>query len=193
MNDNGHPCPNSPEPQHHKNRTRRWQRRTDIEQRGNDNESPQIALSLPATGRESSSERPTASPSEAIGEQELLAGLLAHSRSAASASLLLQHFPSIGHVLSAEPSQLEAFGLTTRDVALFSLIRETACRMAKAEVRTRSALSNWQALIAYLQTAMAHEQSNSSESCSWIARTTSLPTKYNSAVQSIIRRCIPVR
>jgi DNA repair protein RadC len=42
--------------------------------------------------------------------------------------------------------------------ALFSLIRETACRMAKAEVRTRSALSNWQALIAYLQTAMAHEQ-----------------------------------
>jgi DNA repair protein RadC len=50
------------------------------------------------------------------------------------------------------------FGLTTRDVALFSLIRETACRMAKAAVRTRSALSNWQALIAYLQTAMAHEQ-----------------------------------
>jgi DNA repair protein RadC len=53
---------------------------------------------------------------------------------------------------------LHAFGLTTRDVALFSLIRETACRMAKAAVRTRSALSNWQALIAYLQTAMAHEQ-----------------------------------
>ena len=66
--------------------------------------------------------------------------------------------PSIGHVISAEPWQLLAFGLTARDVALFSLIRETACRMAKAEVRTRSALSNWQALIAYLQTDMAHEQ-----------------------------------
>ena len=30
--------------------------------------------------------------------------------------------------------------------------------MARAEVRSRPVLSNWQALIAYLQTAMAYEQ-----------------------------------
>jgi len=30
--------------------------------------------------------------------------------------------------------------------------------MAKAEVRSRPVLSNWQALLAYLQTAMAYEQ-----------------------------------
>ena len=117
-----------------------------------------IPLSLPAPGREASCERPTASPSEAVGEQELLAGLLAYSRSAASAPLLLQHFPSIGHVLSAEPSQLEAFGLTTADVAFLRLVREAARRLAKAKVRIRPTLGNWQALLDYLQTAMAYEQ-----------------------------------
>lgn len=92
------------------------------------------------------------------GEEEVLAGLLAYSQSNMSAAALLQHFPSLGHVVSAEPLQLQAFGLTTCDVALLRLVRETACRMAKAEVRHRPALSNWQAVIAYLQTAMAHEQ-----------------------------------
>jgi DNA repair protein RadC len=72
--------------------------------------------------------------------------------------LLLQHFPSIGHVLSAEPSQLEAFGLTTPDVAFLRLVREAARRLAKAKVRIRPTLGNWQALLDYLQTAMAYEQ-----------------------------------
>jgi DNA repair protein RadC len=117
-----------------------------------------IPLPLPMPGREASCERPTASPSEAVGEQELLAGLLAYSRSAASAPLLLQHFPSIGHVLSAEPSQLEALGLTTADVAFLRLVREAARRLAKAKVRIRPTLGNWQALLDYLQTAMAYEQ-----------------------------------
>ena len=76
----------------------------------------------------------------------------------ACASALLQNFPSIGHVISAEASQLRAFGLTEHDVAVFRLVREIACRMARAEVRSRPVLSNWQALIAYLQTAMAYEQ-----------------------------------
>jgi DNA repair protein RadC len=88
----------------------------------------------------------------------MLAGLLAYSESRASAASLLQHFPSIGHVLSAEPSQLEAFGLTQRDVALLHLVRATARRLAKAQIRLRTTISNWQALIAYLQTAMAYEQ-----------------------------------
>jgi hypothetical protein len=154
---------------------------------------PDTHPSLPEAPGGQSGERNTASFADQDSDYKVLSGLLEYSEGRTSAFVLLQRFPSIGHVISAEPSQLLAFGLTARDVALFSLIRETACRMAKAEVRTRSALSNWQALIAYLQTAMAHEQSNSSESCSWIARTTSLPTKYNSAVQSIIRRCIPVR
>jgi DNA repair protein RadC len=76
----------------------------------------------------------------------------------ACASALLQNFPSIGHVITAEASQLRAFGLMEHDIAVFRLVREIACRMARAEVRSRPVLSNWQALIAYLQTAMAYVQ-----------------------------------
>ena len=97
-------------------------------------------------------------PTEETTEQDLLAGLLALSQGMACASALLQHFPSIGHVVTGDASQLRAFGLSGREIALLRLVREIACRMARAEVRSRPVLSNWQALIAYLQTAMAYEQ-----------------------------------
>ena len=97
-------------------------------------------------------------PSAETTEQDLLAEMLNSPQAAARASSLLQHFPSIGHVITAETAQLRAFGLTGRDIAAFRLVREIACYMAKAEVRRRPVLSNWQALIAYLQTAMAYEQ-----------------------------------
>jgi len=76
----------------------------------------------------------------------------------ACAAALLQNFPSLGHVISAEASQLRVFGLADHDIAVFRVVREIACRMARAEVRSRPILSNWQALIAYLQAAMAYEQ-----------------------------------
>jgi DNA repair protein RadC len=97
-------------------------------------------------------------PTEDTTEQDLLTALLRPSQAMACASALLQNFPSIGHVITAEPAQLRAFGLTGHDIAVFRLVREIACRMARAEVRSRPVLGNWQALIAYLQTAMAHEQ-----------------------------------
>src|SRR5215217_5263846 len=97
-------------------------------------------------------------PTEETTEQDLLAALLTSSQGRTCASALLQSFPSIGHVITAEASQLRAFGLTGHDVAVFRLVREIACRMARAEVRSQPVLSNWQALIAYLQTAMAYEQ-----------------------------------
>jgi DNA repair protein RadC len=97
-------------------------------------------------------------PTEETTEQDLLAGLLTSSQGMACASALLQNFPSIGHVITAEASQLRAFGLTGHDIAVFRLVHEIACRMARAEVRSRPVLSNWQALVAYLQTAMAYEQ-----------------------------------
>jgi DNA repair protein RadC len=97
-------------------------------------------------------------PTEDTTEQDLLTALLRPSPAMACAAALLQNFPSIGHVITAEPSQLRAFGLTGHDIAAFRLVREIACRMARAEVRSRPVLGNWQALIAYLQTAMAYEQ-----------------------------------
>jgi DNA repair protein RadC len=97
-------------------------------------------------------------PIDDTGELALLVGLLSYSGGVASATALLKHFPSVGHVLAAEVSQLRAFGLTVRDMGLFRLVRATARHMAQAEVRSRPVLTNWQALIDYLQTAMAHEQ-----------------------------------
>lgn len=97
-------------------------------------------------------------PTEETTEQDLLAGLLASSQGTAYASALLQHFPSIGHVISAEASQLRTFGLSGRDIAVLRLVHQIACRMARVEVRSRPVLSNWPALIAYLQTAMAYQQ-----------------------------------
>lgn len=88
-----------------------------------------------------------ARPTEEASEQDLLAALLTSSQAGAGASALLRTFPSIGHVITAEPSQLRAFGLAERDIAVFRLVREIACRMARAEVRGRPVLSNWQALI----------------------------------------------
>jgi DNA repair protein RadC len=97
-------------------------------------------------------------PTDETTEQDLLAGLLISWQGVACASALLRNFPSIGHVITAEASQLRAFGLTGHDIAVFRIVREIACRMARAEVRPRPVLSNWQALITYLQTAMAYEQ-----------------------------------
>ncbi len=97
-------------------------------------------------------------PTEDTTEQDLLTTLLRPSHAKTCASALLQSFPSIGHVITAEQAQLRAFGLTGHDIAVFRLVREIACRMARAEVRSRPVLGNWQALIAYLQTAMAYEQ-----------------------------------
>ena len=97
-------------------------------------------------------------PTDETADQDLLARLLASSGGTACACALLQHFPSIGHVISAEASQLRAFGLSRRDIATLRLVHEIARRMARAEVRGRPVLGNWQALIAYLQTAMAYQQ-----------------------------------
>src|SRR5262249_48373782 len=68
-------------------------------------------------------------PTEETTEQDLLAGLPTFSQSTACASAVLQHFPSIGHVIAAEASQLRAFGLSRRDIALLRLAHEIACRM----------------------------------------------------------------
>ena len=92
------------------------------------------------------------------GEHALLSELLGYSGATASVVALLNHFPSIGHVLSAEAVQLQSFGLNNRDVGLLRLVREAACHMARAEMRERPVLSNWHSLIAYLQIAMAGEQ-----------------------------------
>lgn len=97
-------------------------------------------------------------PAESLAERTLLTRLLAFSQSPACPETLVQHFPSIGHVMAAEPDQLQALGLTLRDIELFRLVQRAACQMAKAAVRDRPILGNSPALLSYLQTAMGYEQ-----------------------------------
>lgn len=99
--------------------------------------------------------RSTALAIETVPEHEVLERLLAFSQSAVSGKALLRHFPSLGHVMAAEFSQLESFGMTAHDLSLLRLVRETARRMAQGAVRTRYSLGNWQALLSYLNVAMA--------------------------------------
>jgi DNA repair protein RadC len=109
-------------------------------------------------------EEPTASlisPLPGAEEPEaevLLRRLLLYSHSPACADTLFHHFKSIGHVVCAEPVQLASFGLTAQDIALLKLVHSTACHMAKARVRRRPLLTNWQGVIDYLRTVMAYDQ-----------------------------------
>jgi DNA repair protein RadC len=72
----------------------------------------------------------------------VLAGLLDYSGNAEAAPALLQHFASIGHIVTVEMSQLRAFGMSAQDMRLLRLVYDIACRMARAEVRRRPVLGN---------------------------------------------------
>jgi DNA repair protein RadC len=97
-------------------------------------------------------------PTEEASDRDLLEGFLTSLQGRACVSALLQKYPSIGHIITAEACQLRAIGLTGLDIDMLRRVHEIACRMAQAEVRSRPVLGNWPALIAYLQTAMAYEQ-----------------------------------
>lgn len=99
---------------------------------------------------------PTSRP--ATVEEEVLTALLAYSDSAMSARLLLKSFQSIGHAVTADELELANLGLSRRDINLLRLVHETARLLAVGAVRARPMVGNSQALLDYLQTAMAYEQ-----------------------------------
>lgn len=73
------------------------------------------------------------------------------------AKALLARFGSLGGVVHAEPAQLSEFERVDHFViTLFRLIRVFGGRLAREEVSGRPAFENWDALIAYLRTTMAH-------------------------------------
>ncbi|MFC3053310.1 RadC family protein [Kordiimonas pumila] len=70
---------------------------------------------------------------------------------------LISHFGSYAGVLSAETAMLTAYpGLGETAVAAIKSVQASALHLAKAEMASRPVLSNWQAVIGYLQGAMAH-------------------------------------
>lgn len=78
------------------------------------------------------------------------------------AKKLLEDFGSFGSVLNAAPERLQDFSLLGEDnnlhhtLALFKAVRVLAARMSKEDASEGTVLTNWDKLIAYLRTSMAH-------------------------------------
>jgi DNA repair protein RadC len=74
------------------------------------------------------------------------------------AKQLLARFGSLAGVLGATPEELQTVKGVGEAVALdLKLVGESAVRMGRAEVARRPVISSWQALTAYVKTALAHE------------------------------------
>jgi len=101
--------------------------------------------------------------SEALADHELLEMLLFFVQPRGDtkplAKALINRFGSYAQVLFASPRDLLACqGLRPRTVAALKLVQASAERLARAEVINRPVLSEWDALMSYLNTALARER-----------------------------------
>ncbi len=75
------------------------------------------------------------------------------------AKQLINQHGSFAAVLAAPQHALgETRGLGTHSIAALKLVHAAALRLARAELRERELLGNWERLIAYLQIQLAREQ-----------------------------------
>ncbi|HLG86379.1 MAG TPA: DNA repair protein RadC [Alphaproteobacteria bacterium] len=73
------------------------------------------------------------------------------------AKALIRRFGSYGRVLSAQPAELSAAGLSERAVAEIKLVHASAVRLGREETLQRPVISSWSRLLDYLRSAMSHE------------------------------------
>lgn len=99
---------------------------------------------------------------EMLGDDEVLELVLFHAvdriDTGALAQRLLDRFGTLGDILAAEPAQLDEFDIAPAAQVLFRAIRETGRRLAERKVKDMPVLTNWQLLIDYCHTALAHEK-----------------------------------
>jgi DNA repair protein RadC len=99
---------------------------------------------------------------EPLPDYELLELLLFYSIDRVDtkplAKRLLERFGTLGDVFAAEPMQLREFEVDQRTLVLFRALRETGRRLAERKVKDMPVLTNWQQLIDYCHTALAHEK-----------------------------------
>ena len=72
------------------------------------------------------------------------------------AKRLLAQFGGIGPLLEASPEAMRREGLTDGMIGALSIARATALRLLETRMEGRPLLSSWDALMDYLQAAMAH-------------------------------------
>jgi len=99
---------------------------------------------------------------EPLADYELLELLLFYSieriDTKPMAKALLERFGTLGDVFAAEPTQLREFEIDQRTLVHFKAMREVGRRLAERKVKDMPVLTNWQQLIDYCHTALAHEK-----------------------------------
>ena len=99
---------------------------------------------------------------DAVSDYELLELLLFYAIERIDtkplAKKLLERFGTLGDVFAAEPVQLREFDIDQRTLVLFRALRESGRRLAERKVKDMPVLTNWQQLIDYCHTALAHEK-----------------------------------
>ncbi|MGI9168902.1 MAG: RadC family protein, partial [Caulobacteraceae bacterium] len=99
---------------------------------------------------------------DALPDYELLELLLARALPRGdvkpTAKTLLARFGGLAGVLGAGTQELNAVSGVGASAALdLKLVHEATVRMGRGEVRGRTVISSWSALLAYARVAMAHE------------------------------------
>jgi DNA repair protein RadC len=107
-------------------------------------------------------ERVLKSGIEPLADYELLELLLFYSIERIDtkplAKSLIERFGTLGDVFAAEATQLREFDIDQRTLVLFRALRESGRRLAERKVKDMPVLTNWQQLVDYCHTALAHEK-----------------------------------
>ena len=99
---------------------------------------------------------------EALADYELMELLLFYSIERIDtkplAKRLLDRFGTLGDIFAAEAEQLREFEIEQRTLVHFKALREVGRRLAERKVKHMPVLTNWQQLLDYCHTALAHEK-----------------------------------
>lgn len=99
---------------------------------------------------------------DAVSDEDLLALLLSYLRSAVNsrqvAMQLITRFETFGSVVSARSEQINGVAEVEPEIINFlKVVRAAGTRLAREEISGRPVLDDWNKLVNYLRTAMAHQ------------------------------------
>jgi DNA repair protein RadC len=107
-------------------------------------------------------ERVLKSGAEGLEDYELLELLLFYAIERVDtkplAKRLIERFATLGDLFAADPAHLREFDIDQRTLVLFRALRESGRRLALQKVAQKPVLGNWQQLLDYCHTTLAHEK-----------------------------------
>jgi DNA repair protein RadC len=107
-------------------------------------------------------ERVLKSGAEGLEDYELLELLLFYAIERIDtkplAKRLIERFGTLGDLFAADPAHLREFDIDQRTLVLLRALRESGRRLAHQKVAKKPVLGNWQQLLDYCHTTLAHEK-----------------------------------